>query len=95
MTKDQLKDTLESDLAISRGAMLEIIEHNRVINIGLVEEFTSRDYSHLEEYSMLTEAILKSTKLLNEIHANTPKVIKDIDAVREKEEKINLDDLIE
>ena len=73
MTKENLKEMLEDDMMTSRGALLEIVEHNRVINKNLVEEFQSADYSHLEEYTMLTEAILKSTKLLTEVHQATPK----------------------
>ena len=93
--KEELKENTHKDLDIARGAMREIIEHNRKINNNLVEQMEESDFSLLEEYSMITKGILDAAKLLSEINAQTPKTIKDIDSVQEGKKEINLGDLIE
>lgn len=93
--KEELIEKTQKDLDIARGAMREIIAHNRVINKNLVEQMEESDFSLLEEYSLITKGILEAAKLLSDINAQTPKTVKDIDSLQEKKQKINLDDLVD
>jgi len=92
--KTEILDNFSVDLDKCRGAALEIMSHNRSINEELVQQMIDGDFSLLEEYNILTKSILDSVKLLTDIHSQTPKIIKDIDNIEEKKEKINLQDLI-
>jgi uncharacterized protein (UPF0335 family) len=94
-TKKELKDNTQADMNVARGAMREIIDHNRRINNQLVEQMEDADFSLLEEYSMITKGILEAAKLLTEINAQTPKTIKDIEKVEEEKKKIDLDSLMD
>lgn len=95
MKKQQLKDNINNDVQKMRGAMLEILESNRSLNTDLVDQMAQGDFSLLEEYNLLVKSILEATKALTEIHAQTPKIIKDINNVQEEKAKINLNDLID
>ena len=93
--KSELKENVQTDLDIARGAMREIIDNNRSINRGIVLEFEQADYHLLEEYNLVTDGILKAAKLLTDINAQTPKTLKDINSIEDEKQKINLEDLIE
>ena len=92
--KNEILDDFSGDLDKCRGAALEIMSANRALNEELVQQMIGGDFSLLEEYNILTKSILDSMKILTDIHAQTPKIIKDIDNLEEKKEKINLQDLI-
>ncbi len=92
--KKELRENTQQDMDIARGAMREIIEHNRKINNNLVDQMEELDFSLLEEYAMVTKGILDAAKLLTDINAQTPKTIKDIDNVQEEKKKINLNELV-
>jgi len=93
--KQELKEQLQKDLMTSQGALREIITNNRLINSKLTEDMLTGDFSLLEEYGIITKAILESVKLLNDVNAIAPKTIKDIDSVQEGKKEINLADLID
>lgn len=94
MNKDTLKENIETDVDKMRGAMLEIMSNNRTINNNLIEQMNDSDFSLLEEYGLLTKSILDAAKVLTDIHSQTPKILKDIDNVKEKKPSINLDELM-
>ena len=88
--KKDLKNRIQEDHDITRGAMLEIMAHNRRINSSLVEKMEDDDFGMLEEYTMLTEGILKAAKLLTDINTQVPKIVKDVDSLQEEKQKIDL-----
>jgi excinuclease UvrABC helicase subunit UvrB len=93
--KKELQNDMIEDIDKIRGALREILDHNRVINRSLVESFTEGDLSMLEEYGLLSKGIIDAAKLLTEVNSQVPKTLHDIDKVKEEKQKINLDDLIE
>jgi len=95
MTKTELLEELQEDMNKSRGAIREIISHNRMLNHDLVEQMKNSDYQFLEEYNLLTKNILDSVKTLNELNITVPKVMDQIDGIQDKKEGINLDDFID
>jgi len=93
--KNDLKDDLESDIDLVRGALKEILANNRKLNSDILEEMGADNFAMLEEYTILQKSILDSAKLLSDIHSARPKTLKDIDELQEEKKKINLDDLID
>lgn len=95
MNKDELKDSLDADISKVRGAMIEILAANREINKDLVDQMVGGDFALLEEYNLLTKGILDASKLLTDIHSQTPKTLKDIQNIKEEKKSINLNDLVD
>jgi len=93
--KEELKSRIQEDHDTTRGAMLEIMEHNRRINSSLVEQMEDSDFGLLEEYAMLTEGILKAAKLLTDINTQVPKTVKDVDSLQDEKQKIDLNAILE
>ena len=87
-------EDLNKDIRVTRGAMHEILEHNRKINKDIRKSFEDSDFSLLEEYSTITKSILEAAKLLTEMNAQTPKTIKSLSEVQ-VEEKIDLSVLMD
>ena len=92
--KKELQENTQADMELARGAMRELLAHNRKINRDLVSLMEGQDFGLLEEYTMLSEGILKAAKLLTEMNSQTPKTIKDIKALTEEKKAIDLDELI-
>ena len=92
--KKELKENTQADMDIARGAMREVIAHNRKINKELVQQMDESDFSLLEEYSIITKGILDAAKLLTDINAQTPKTVQDIEKIQEEKREIDLDELI-
>lgn len=95
MKKDALKENIEHDVNKIRGALLEIISNNRALNVDLVDQMGTSDYSLLEEYNLLTKSILDAAKILTDVNQTTPKIIKDISNVQDEKKSIDLNDLID
>lgn len=95
MKKDELKDNISEDVNKLRGAMLELISNNRSLNTELVDQMAAGDFKLLEEYNLLSKSILDAAKVLTDIHAQTPKILNDINKVEDKKEAIDLNDLID
>ncbi len=93
--KEDLNKALKEDAKKIRGAMREIIENNRIINKDLVEQMINSDFGLLEEYNLLTKSILDAAKVLNDVNAQTPKTIKEIEKIQEKKKAIDLNDLVD
>ena len=93
--KEKLLNNTQSDMDISRGAMLEIISHNRKINKILVEQMEEENFALLEEYTAITKGILDAAKLITDINSQTPKTVKEIEKIQEQKKSINLDDLVQ
>ncbi len=93
--KEDLNKALSEDAKKIRGAMKEIIENNRIINKELVEQMINSDFGLLEEYNLLTKSILDAAKVLNDVNAQTPKTIKEIEKIQEKKKAIDLNDLVD
>ena len=93
--KTDLKDDLQKDINIARGAMREIIANNRKLNKDILEEMGQDNFAMLEEYTILQKSILDAAKLLSDIHAAQPKTLKDISNLQDEKQKINLDELID
>ena len=87
-------DELNKDIALTRGAMHEILEHNRLINRDILKTFVKQDFSLLEEYTATTKNILDAAKLLTEMNAQAPKTIKSLSEVQ-VEEKVDIASLMD
>ena len=92
--KRELKENTQEDMDIARGAMREIIEHNRKINKELVQQMDENDFTLLEEYSIITKSLLDAAKLLTDINAQTPKTVQEIEKIQEDKKPIDLDELV-
>ena len=93
--KNDLKDELQEDINIARGAMKEIIENNRKLNRDILDDMGTDNFAMLEEYTILQKSILDAAKLLSDIHSVQPKTLKDISNLQDEKQKINLDELID
>ncbi len=94
-SKESIVDRTINDSLIARGAMRELIENNRAINRDILLGFSNKDFELLEEYTLLSDGILKAAKLLTEINQSTPKIMKDVEKLQGQKKEINLDDFVD
>jgi len=95
MNKDKLHKAAEADLKISRGALLEIMENNRIINANIVPSLEEGDFTSLEEYNMLVKNILDAVKTLEQINSSSSDIFTKIEKMQIKGKGIDLDKLME
>jgi len=95
MTKKELKNQFSKDFIKVKSALLEIISNSRNISNDIAENLASEDYSSIEEYGMLTKNIIDATKEFNSLYTNAPKILTEIDKVKEEKKKINLEDFVD
>ena len=95
MDKKELKKNFSTDFVKVKSALLDIIQNNKDINKGLVQNLSEGDYSTIEEYNMMTRGILDATKNITELYQAAPKIISSIDKdIKEDKKRLSIDDVI-
>jgi len=97
MKKNELSKNYIEDFNASKGALSEVLSHNRAVDAKLVEDLIEGDFKKLEEHIEITKLILDATKNFNELYKNAPSVISSISALQdevEKKEKSSLDEIM-
>ena len=82
MKKEELLKSLDEDFSKTRGAILEIIDHNRVIDRSIVEEMSEGDFSRLEEHIEISKLIMDGVKGFNELYKNISNTIEGINKIK-------------
>ncbi len=95
MEKDDLKEKFVNDFDKMRGGLLEILSHNRAINVTLVEHMSEGDFSSLEEYTMLTKSINDSVKQLTDIYKQTPDILEQMEKKIHTRKPMNITSLLD
>jgi uncharacterized protein YjaZ len=92
MKKQELLRKFEEDFNRSRGAIQEIIDHNRSIDALLVNDLTQGDFKKLEEHIEISKLIVEGVKSSNELYKQTIDIVKNIEKMSDdkKEEKSSL-----
>ncbi|RKY53277.1 MAG: hypothetical protein DRP93_06815 [Candidatus Neomarinimicrobiota bacterium] len=85
MNKEELLNSFVEDFNKSKGALTEVLTHNRAIDALLVEDLQEGDFKKLEEHIEITKLIVDGVKSFNDLYANAPKVIDAIDGLVEAE----------
>ncbi len=91
--KQELKEEYKKDFKKVKSALLEIISNSRNISTDIAKNLAEEDYSLLEEYGVLTKNIIDASKQFNDLYINAPKIISEIEKIKESKKKINLEDL--
>ncbi len=96
MNKKEILNEFAEDFAKSRGALQEVISHNRTIDTELVKDLQEGNFKSLEEHIEISKIIMSGVKEMTELFKNIPKILQDIEMIQEGEEKqkINLNDLM-
>jgi len=94
--KDNIIKKFKEDFNKSRGALEEIIEHNRSIDGHLVNDLMQSDFKKLEEHIEISKLILEGVKATNELYKQSIDILKNINNIpeQEKEKKSVLSDLM-
>jgi len=79
MNKEKILADFTADFKKAKGAIEEILEHNRAIDGFLVEDLTQGDYNKLEEHIEISKIILDGIKSFNDLYKNAPAVLESID----------------
>jgi len=85
VNKEELLNSFVEDFNKSKGALTEVLTHNRAIDALLVEDLQEGDFKKLEEHIEITKLIVDGVKSFNDLYANAPKVIDAIDGLVEAE----------
>ena len=83
MKKSELSKGYIEDFNASKGALNEVLEHNRKIDNLLVEDLLEGDFKKLEEHLEITKLILDATKNFNELYKNAPSVVSAIEGLQD------------
>ena len=96
MTKQELMEWFERDFKTSKGALNEIIDHNRVIDLQIVEDLKIGNFKSLEEHMVINQLILDSVKATTELYKQASGIIESIDKLEDKKkQKIDINKLLE
>jgi len=89
------------DFSKARGAINEIVHHNRNIDFLLIQDLEDGDFKKLEEHIEITKLIMDGVKSLNELYNNVPKIIENLNKLPDlseidddKKNKKNIADLL-
>ena len=82
MTKEDLLKKFTEDFNKTRGALAEVLDHNRQIDGTLVQSLIEEDYERLEEHIEISKIITDGVKGFNELYKNTPAVLEAISKVK-------------
>jgi len=94
MKKEELLKNLEEDFNKTRGAISEIIDHNRSIDRDLVEEMSEGDFSRLEEHIEISKLIMDGIKSFNDLYKNMPSSIESIGKIKQDKKENKSKDLL-
>jgi len=97
MTKEELLEQFTADFKKTRGALQEVLEHNRAIDDTLVEDLLLHDHNKLEEHIEISKIIMDGVKGFNDLYKNAPIVLDSISKITEKKEeksKVSIEDLM-
>ncbi len=78
MTKEELLKKFTEDFNKTRGALAEVLDHNRKIDDSLVLSLLDDDFGKLEEHIEISKIITDGVKGFNELYKNTPAVLESI-----------------
>jgi len=87
MKKGDFVKNFEEDFKKSKGALAEIIEHNRIITNTLMQDLNAGDFKRIEEFVMLNQMVLDGVKASNDLYKQALDILKNIDKIPEKELK--------
>ena len=96
MKKDELLEKFSEDFDKQRGALTEIVSHNRKISNTLLEDMEGHNFKSLEEFVELNKLILDGVKALTSLYSEVPKILKSTQDLNEegKKSSINLNELM-
>jgi len=97
MTKEELLKQFTEDFKKTRGALQEVLEHNRAIDDTLIEDLMQHDHGKLEEHIEISKIIMDGVKGFNDLYKNAPIVLDNINKIPEKvkdEKKVSIADLM-
>ena len=80
MKKDFLKKHRE-DFDKTRGALQEIIDHNRTIDAMIVQDLEQYDFKKLEEHIEITKLILEGVKATNDLYKQSVDILKNAESI--------------
>jgi len=95
MNKEELLESLSKDFNKTRGAIAEIIDHNRILDKELVEELITGDYSRLEEHIEISKLIMDGVKSFNELYKNIPNSLESISKIKQDKKENKSKNLLE
>ncbi len=99
MTKEELLEKFSEDFSKTRGALGELIDHNRTIDSTLVEDLLVGDFEKLEEHIEISKIISNGIKGFNELYRNAPIVLDSINKMPDegdskKDDGVSLADIM-
>jgi len=94
MNKEKLLKSISEDFQKTRGAISEVIDHNRKLDADLVEELSDGDYSRLEEHIEISKLIMDGVKSFNELYKNIPSSIESIGKIKQDKKENKSKDLL-
>ena len=83
MSKKVFKELLKEDFFKARGALSEIIDHNRIIDSQLLQDLTQGDFKKLEEHIEISKMIIEGVKAFNELYKQNLENIKRLETLPE------------
>jgi chemotaxis regulatin CheY-phosphate phosphatase CheZ len=87
MKKEEFIAKSEEDFRKSRGALEEVIEHNRNIDAQLVNDLMQSDFKKLEEHIEISKLIMDGIKASNELYKQGIEILKNTDKIPDKDNK--------
>ena len=87
MIVDTFLEKFEEDFNLTRGALKEVLEHNRVIDSHLVQDLLEGDMKRIEEHIMISQMILDSVKASNELYKQSVDILKNVEKLPKEEKK--------
>lgn len=97
ITKSNVLADFAADLKKSRGALIEVLDHNRVIDKNIVNDLIQGDYTRLEEHIEISKIIMDGVKGFNDLYKNTPQVLDSISKLpddNKSKAKVSLSDVM-
>ena len=96
MDKKELQNWFENDFKKSKGALNEIIDHNRHVDAIILEDLKLGNFKSLEEHMVISQLILDSVKATTELYKHASGIIENINKLEEKKtSKVDIDKLLE
>ena len=87
MKRNEFVKNFEADFKVSKGALSEVIEHNRIITSQLMQDLSSGDFKRIEEFVMINQMVLDGVKASNDLYKQALDILKNIDKLPEEEIK--------
>ena len=94
MKKEELLKNISEDFNKTRGAILEILDHNRAIDKTLINEMIEGDYARLEEHIEISKLIMDGVKSFNELYKNIPNSIEAISKIKSDKKENKSKDIL-